>query len=140
MLGSGQNAFNETVALLQICVGPGVTSDYDLIISEHVLEEVPRVPGNRSIGVKRIPPQRSFATTWTLSRTFAEVVPITDFGSAASLSHPEDDFVLATAVSGDAEYLVTGDKQFLALDAYQSVRSVSPREFLDVLDRQKLGG
>lgn len=30
-------------------------------------------------------------------------------------THPEDDLILATAVSGKADYLVTGDKQSLAV-------------------------
>ena len=60
--------------------------------------------------------------------------------SAAKQVHPEDDLVLATAVSGDADFLVTGDKQLLALGTYQSVSIVSPRDFIGVLDRQKLGG
>jgi len=110
---------------------------YDLIISEHVLEEVARA-WQSQYWRQRIPPQIIRYYLDTL-RTFAEVVPITARISGVA-SHPEDDLVLATAVSGDAEYLVTGDKQFLALDAYQSVRIVSPRESLDVLDRQKLGG
>lgn len=48
-------------------------------------------------------------------------------------THLEDDRILATAVSGDAEYLVTGDRQLLALGTYQGVAIVTPRAFLDVL-------
>ena len=50
-------------------------------------------------------------------------------------SHPEDDPVLATAVSAAADYLVTGDRQLQQLGSYQGVRIVSPREFLTLLDR-----
>jgi putative PIN family toxin of toxin-antitoxin system len=48
-------------------------------------------------------------------------------------THPEDDLVLATAVSARAGYLVTGDRQLQALGAYQGVTIVSPRQFLTVL-------
>ncbi len=50
-------------------------------------------------------------------------------------THPEDDLVLATAVSAQAGHLVTGDSQLQKLAAYQGVTIVSPREFLDALAR-----
>ena len=49
-------------------------------------------------------------------------------------THPEDDLVLATAISAPAEYLVTGDKNLQQLGTYQGVRVVSPRTFVDLLD------
>ncbi len=45
----------------------------------------------------------------------------------------EDDLVLATAVSGQADYLVTGDAAFQDLQTYRGVRIVSPRVFLAIL-------
>jgi len=51
-------------------------------------------------------------------------------------THPEDDPILATAVSGNAEYLVTGDDKLQRLGSYQGVTIVSPRQFLDILVRQ----
>jgi predicted nucleic acid-binding protein len=48
-------------------------------------------------------------------------------------THPEDDLVLATALSANAGYLVTGDEQLQKLGNYQGVQIVSPRAFLDVL-------
>ncbi|HLH22654.1 MAG TPA: putative toxin-antitoxin system toxin component, PIN family [Chloroflexota bacterium] len=48
-------------------------------------------------------------------------------------THPEDDLILATAASVQAEYLVTGDQQLQRLGSYQGVQIVSPRQFLDVL-------
>jgi len=41
-------------------------------------------------------------------------------------THREDDLVLAAAVSADADYLVTGDKQLLRLGSFQGVTIVSP--------------
>ncbi len=49
-------------------------------------------------------------------------------------SHPEDDLILATAVSARADYLVTGDRQLLALGTFQGVQIVSPRDFVAILD------
>jgi putative PIN family toxin of toxin-antitoxin system len=48
-------------------------------------------------------------------------------------THPEDDHIVAAAVTAQAEYLVTGDKKLQQLGAYQGIRVVSPRTFLDLL-------
>jgi len=48
-------------------------------------------------------------------------------------THPEDDLVIATAVNAGADYLVTGDKELLAVGAYQSVTIRNPRAFLELL-------
>ncbi|MGB3306662.1 MAG: putative toxin-antitoxin system toxin component, PIN family [Thermomicrobiales bacterium] len=49
-------------------------------------------------------------------------------------SHPEDDLILATALSAHVDYLVTGDKQLLARDGYEGLRIVSPRDFLGLFE------
>lgn len=69
-------------------------------------------------------------------RTFLESrpvnVPITVTVQGVA-THPEDDLILATAVSAQADYLVSGDRQLLALGAYHGVRIVSPRDFHAIL-------
>jgi putative PIN family toxin of toxin-antitoxin system len=55
-------------------------------------------------------------------------------------THPEDDLILATALSGQADYLVTGDRQLLNLGRYQGVRILSPRAFWEVLSSEEAGG
>lgn len=42
-----------------------------------------------------------------------------------------DNEVLAAAVAGRAELIVTGDKELLELGQYQGIRVVSPREMLE---------
>ncbi len=44
---------------------------------------------------------------------------------------PDDDRVLATAVTGQADYIVTGDADLLILDRYGEIEILSPRAFLD---------
>ena len=46
---------------------------------------------------------------------------------------PEDDLILATAVSGEALFLVTGDRQLRDLGEYQGIRIAGPHEFMDWL-------
>jgi putative PIN family toxin of toxin-antitoxin system len=46
-----------------------------------------------------------------------------------------DDFVLGTALAGKAEVVVTGDNDLLSLKEYRGIRIISPRHFLELLDR-----
>jgi putative PIN family toxin of toxin-antitoxin system len=43
---------------------------------------------------------------------------------------PDDDWVLATAVAGDAEAIVSGDADLLTLGSYSGIRMLSPRQFI----------
>ncbi len=47
---------------------------------------------------------------------------------------PDDDWVLATAIAGGAEAIVTGDADLLALGVFQGIRILSPRQFLQGLE------
>ncbi len=44
---------------------------------------------------------------------------------------PKDDKLLELAVSGNADFLVTGDKDLLVLNPFRGLEIVTPREFLD---------
>ncbi len=48
----------------------------------------------------------------------------------------DDDVVLATAVAGRADVIVTGDVDLLTLKKFGDVRILSPRQFLEVLDQR----
>lgn len=67
-----------------------------------------------------------------LLRKRAIISPIT-VSVQAIATHPEDDLILATAVSAKADYLVTGDTKLQGLETYSGVRILSPRAFLDLL-------
>lgn len=64
-------------------------------------------------------------------RDTAEVVEITDVEHGVA-THREDDWILATAVLGEVEFLVTGDKQLLALNEYRGVKIITPRQLVDL--------
>ncbi len=48
---------------------------------------------------------------------------------------PKDDPVVACAVEGKAEFIVSGDQDLLILGAYQGIRMVTPRDFLALLGK-----
>jgi uncharacterized protein len=49
---------------------------------------------------------------------------------------PDDDVVLATALAGKADVIVTGDDDLLVLKEFRGIRILSPRQFLEFLDRR----
>jgi putative PIN family toxin of toxin-antitoxin system len=48
----------------------------------------------------------------------------------------DDDVVLATAIAGKADAIVTGDDDLLVLKECRGIRILSPRQFLELLDRR----
>lgn len=53
----------------------------------------------------------------------------------ATLAHavcrdPDDDWVLATALAGDADAIVSGDADLLTLETYSGIEILSPRQFV----------
>ncbi|MBX3069322.1 MAG: putative toxin-antitoxin system toxin component, PIN family [Thermomicrobiales bacterium] len=49
-------------------------------------------------------------------------------------SHPEDDLVLATAASANADYLGTRDRQLLKLGSFRGTQIVHPADLARILD------
>ena len=52
-------------------------------------------------------------------------------------SDPKDDMVVACAVEGNADYIVSGDPHLLKLQQYENVKIVSPTEFVNILNQLK---
>lgn len=50
---------------------------------------------------------------------------------------PDDDFLLDTAVSGNADYLVTGNEDLLTLKKFRRTRVVRPAAFLAILGKPR---
>lgn len=43
---------------------------------------------------------------------------------------PDDDWVLATALAGEAEAIVSGDADLLTLGSHAGIQILSPRQFV----------
>lgn len=48
---------------------------------------------------------------------------------------PDDDLVIATAIAAAADCILTGDEDLLVLERYEGIAIVSPRAFVEALDR-----
>jgi hypothetical protein len=67
-----------------------------------------------------------------LYRRHATWVEPAALGGPASRD-PDDDWVLATAVAGEVEAIVTGDADLLTLRSYRGIAILTPRGFLERL-------
>ena len=67
-------------------------------------------------------------------RTFAEIVNVrSDFKAVED--DPEDDMVVNTALDGQADYIVSGDRHLRKLRRFRGVRIVSPSAFMAIVTK-----
>ncbi len=50
---------------------------------------------------------------------------------------PEDNYVLATAVAGKADYIISGDKHLLDLNIFRGIAVVTPKEFCEIMEGRR---
>ncbi len=68
---------------------------------------------------------------------FGELAEIVEPAHVPQMSRdPDDDHVVAAAVQGDANVLITRDKDLLTLSSHGSVRILKPADFLAELRQQ----
>jgi putative PIN family toxin of toxin-antitoxin system len=103
----------------------------EVILSSHILSEL-ETALSKPYFMSRLDTQ-SRAAFLTLARTTTTVVAITAAVPNVALTRA-DNLVLATADSGGASFLVTGDRELQRLERYKSVAILSPRQFLDLLN------
>ena len=117
------------IATHGICEGVVAISyrDHSVVLSEYILAEL----REHYIGKFKATDEQATTVVSTLRTQSKIVVPAPV--SAEVFGDADDLPVLGTAVSGHAEYLITGDKQLQELKEYQGVRIVSPRELYDLL-------
>ena len=104
-----------------------VLVDHELVMGEVPLEELDRVLATKL----RVPETRRVAVQAAL--TTAVVVPRPTAPHPMPLADEDDRWILATAVAGDAEVLVTGDQVLLAAADRAPLPVVTPRAFWERL-------
>lgn len=78
----------------------------------------------------------------SLERALAEIQTLAEVIAAPPLQRPlcrdpDDDEVLALAVAGRADLIISGDIDLLALDSYEGIQIVSPTHALSRIEEQK---
>ena len=94
-----------------------------LLCSDFISGEVERILIHRI----KIPPKMVSEITHYLKSQAQWIVP--EQGTLESLRDPTDYMIIATALSGNADYLITGDKDLLVFKEVKEIVIVSPRNF-----------
>lgn len=109
-----------------------LTQAFELVLSPGIIEEV-----ETALALPKI--RKYLREPEEAPRWLADIVAIADLvqdtGDVTGICRdPDDDAVLAAAVEGRADTIVTGDDDLLALGEYDGIAIVTPRVFLDLLD------
>ena len=99
-------------------------AEHELVVPEVVAAEVRRVMTMRL----NVGPEALASVEAVLER--CEIVPRAIDPSPISLRDPDDELVLAGALSGGAEILVSGDNDLLSVAESSPIRILSPRAFI----------
>lgn len=102
----------------------------EIVVSNHILTELAEKLVSKGKFTKR-----------EANQVLRAVRKDTELVSPAPLAQPicrdpDDDWVLATAVAGKADVIVTGDKDLLVLKRFQGIPIVAPRGFLELLQQK----
>lgn len=104
-----------------------VLAEHDLVIGEVILAELRRVMSTKF----KVPADRMES----IEAVFAPFpcLPKPKVPGLASIRDPADRWVFATAVDGQADVLVTGDQDLLAVREESPLLILEPRAFWDLL-------
>jgi len=111
-----------------------VIASHDLIVSDHLIEEVRRILGDKF----RAPSSLIDDLVWLLRQdtVMANAFPL----AALPLSDPADIAIVSSALNGGADVLVTGDKEILGLKQVGHLRILTPRQLWDLERDQSESG
>lgn len=98
-----------------------------VVVSEELLSEL-----RRKISVKFPLYAPQLDSLEASLRLDAEMVGLGNYTISISRD-PDDNKFIETAVAGNCQYIVSGDKDLLEIKAYQDVRIVTPAAFLQLI-------
>lgn len=104
-----------------------VLAEHDLVIGEVILAELRRTLASKL----KAPADRIKAVEAVLGAV--PIIPKPDAPSTVAVRDVSDRWIIATAVAGAADLLVTGDKDLLAVAARAPLTIVDPRAFWELL-------
>jgi putative PIN family toxin of toxin-antitoxin system len=109
-------------AVFQVCL-----EQHEIILSAHILEEL-----KEHLAKKLKLPARQASEIVAFLREHASIVEPVHVVANACRDH-NDLAVLGTAKAGNADILITGDKDLLVLKRFESTIILTPRQFHDRL-------
>lgn len=113
-------------------VRAAILGDFDLLLPEALLRELTARVSKKPYLAKRID-TTELADLTAILEAVAETIPMIHQPIPAVTRDPKDDYLIAYALVGKADFLVTGDTDLLALGQVGSLRIVTPRVFSQLL-------
>jgi putative PIN family toxin of toxin-antitoxin system len=129
--------FLDTNVIVSALTARGLSADvFRLILTEHELltGEINLKELRRVLRFRMRVPARAVDEVEELLREHT-VVPIPEEPLDIELRDPDDKWVLASAVAGSADVLVTGDKDLLSLSPAAPLPILNPRAFWELVRR-----
>ncbi len=107
---------------------------FSLITSQAQLEEIERVLSYKKLA--RYIKKQEATSLINILDTLAEIV--VDIPEVDLSPDPDDNKIIATAIAGEADYLISGDKaDLLSLKMVQNIPILSPRQAIEQFDLVK---
>jgi putative PIN family toxin of toxin-antitoxin system len=104
-----------------------VLAEHDLVIGDVILTELRKT----LVAKLKLPPDRVDAVEAVLGTV--PIIPKPAEPSTLAIRDPADRWVLATAIAGAADILVTGDRDLLIVAAESPIPILEPRAFWELL-------
>ena len=105
---------------------------YTLVTSLYLVEELVHVLSYPRIAGRLHLDKGELATLVAALLSKAKVTP-GELHLPGVTRDPKDDAVVACAVEGEADYIVSGDQDLLVLSEYEGIQIVTPRRFVEIL-------
>jgi len=111
-------------------------SNFELLLSENILAELtdvlnrPRIHKKQTISQEKLD---EYLETLRINSTLITVIEVENLIP----QDPPDNLVLACAVEGAADYLVSGNLHLLNLKQHRGIKIVTPNQFLKILASEK---
>ncbi len=113
-------------------VKAGVRGRYVLLLPEMLLDEFSNRVLSKPYLEERIPHEALVKLSEILS-SISETIPEIRNRIPAVTRDPKDDYLLAYALVGEADFLVSGDQDLLVLQKVKNCQIITPRDFLKLL-------
>jgi putative PIN family toxin of toxin-antitoxin system len=113
---------------IQAVVEGAINQTFRLLLPSDVLSELAQTIESKRYLAALISPEAVAALVGILAEV-AEVLPPITTPIPAVTRDRDDDYLLAYALVGEADYLVTGDEDLLVLSGEEALKIVTPADF-----------
>jgi len=124
---------SQGASVIQEVFAAWLGGELTLLVPEALLDEIPETVKTKPRLAKRIPPKNLEEFLATIQE-LSEEVPQIKNPIPTVTRDPKDDYLLAYALVGGADYLVTGDEDLIALQGQiRELEILTPRQFSKLL-------